>query len=69
MKQIGSTSNPSSEAAPLERLGAGIDFTDPHSPLAPLYLRTSGVVACAVLSVVFVIASIVPLWQSDVWGH
>ena len=30
--------------------GAGIDFSDPNSPLAPFYLRTSHLLALAVLT-------------------
>lgn len=51
------------------RLGAGIDFTDPNSPLAPYYLRSSQVAAVAVLGVVFLLLCYVPVWHTDIWGH
>jgi hypothetical protein len=50
-------------------VGAGIDFTDPNSPLAPFYLRTTHILAIAILGAVFVFVSHVPLWHTDVWGH
>jgi hypothetical protein len=50
-------------------IGAGIDFTDPHSPLAPYYLHTSHVVAIGLLVVTFILLNRVPLWHTDVWGH
>ena len=50
-------------------LGAGLDFADPNSRLAPLYLRTSGVVVAALLAVVFVLLSLAPVWHTDVWAH
>jgi hypothetical protein len=56
----------SDEMAPL---GAGIDFTDPHSPLAPLYLRGSHLVALLLLGLVFLLYNFVPLWHTDIWGH
>jgi hypothetical protein len=39
------------------------------SPLAPYFLRSSELIAAAVLAVAFVILSHWPLWHSDVWGH
>src|SRR4051812_46891575 len=50
-------------------LGAGIDFADPNSPLAPLYLRTSHVVAVGLLCCAFVLLSHLKVWHTDVWGH
>jgi hypothetical protein len=50
-------------------LGAGIDFSDPNSPLAPFYCRASHVCAAALLGLVFVFFSFVPLWHTDIWGH
>ncbi len=50
-------------------LGAGIDFSDPNSPLAPFYLRTVHLVAVGLLGFFFVIATFFPLWHTDVWGH
>jgi hypothetical protein len=50
-------------------VGAGIDFTDPHSPLARYYLRTSDVIATALIAVVFLLINFAPLWHTDIWGH
>jgi hypothetical protein len=50
-------------------LGAGIDFTDPHSPLAPLYFQAGHVTAAALVALVFLFFSFIPLWHTDVWGH
>jgi hypothetical protein len=52
-----------------EGVGAGIDFTDPNSPLARYYLRAGHVLAVAVLAAVFVLLNHVRLWHTDVWGH
>jgi hypothetical protein len=54
------------EEAPL---GAGIDFTDPNSPLAPYYLRASHVVAAVLVGLLVFVYSLLPLWHTDVWGH
>lgn len=65
--------NQSSSASPVVEesapLGAGFDFSDPNSPLAPFYLRTIHLLALALLGVVFVFVSHRPLWHTDVWGH
>src|SRR5262249_42800580 len=50
-------------------LGADVDFADPNSPLAPLYLRTSHVVAALFLGTVFVLLSHLRVWHTDVWAH
>ncbi len=50
-------------------LGAGIDWSDPNSALAPYYFSTGGVVAVAVLGVAFFVLSILPLWHTDFWAH
>jgi hypothetical protein len=50
-------------------LGAGFDFTDPRSPLAPYYLRASHVAAVAFLSLVFLLINYARLWHTDIWGH
>ncbi|MCS7022399.1 MAG: hypothetical protein NZU63_11295 [Gemmataceae bacterium] len=50
-------------------LGAGIDWTDPNSPLAPFYFSTAGVVAAALLAVAFFLLSIMPLMHTDFWSH
>jgi hypothetical protein len=49
--------------------GAGIDFTDPNSPLAPYYLRASHVVAGVLLVALFQLLNHAPLWHTDIWGH
>ncbi len=51
------------------QIGAGIDFADPNSPLAPLYMTTSQVVALGIIAVVIVFLNFVPLKQTDCWGH
>jgi hypothetical protein len=51
------------------QIGAGLDFTDPHSPLAPYYLRTSHLVAVSFLGLLFLLMNFMPLWHTDVWGH
>jgi hypothetical protein len=60
---------PSEAEPPITPLGAGIDFTDPNSALAPYYLQASHVVAVALLSLVFVFLSLRSMGQSDVWCH
>jgi len=73
MSQVESTSPPAPDAAELpphlRHIGAGIDFADPNSPLAPYYLRTSDVAAVALLAGLFFFLNLVPLWHTDVWGH
>ncbi len=59
-----------SSAYPLEdsevRLGAGLDFTSPDSPLAKYYLYASDVAAIFLLSFLFVMTSVLPLPREDV---
>lgn len=51
-------------------IGAGIDFTDPNSPLAPFYMQVSHVLLVAFLALVFAAVSLaVPVWHTDVWAH
>jgi hypothetical protein len=50
-------------------IGAGFDFADPDSVLAPLYLRASAVTAVALLTGVFLLINYAPLWHTDIWGH
>ncbi len=50
-------------------VGAGLNFTDPNSPLAPYYLRASHLFAAGLLAVLFVLLNSVSLWHTDVWGH
>ncbi len=50
-------------------LGAGLDFTDPQSPLAPSYLRNGHVALVALLGLFVMLISYLPLWHTDVWGH
>jgi hypothetical protein len=68
---MNSTDGPDREAGPAEpmTIGAGFDFSDPSSPLAPFYLRGSAVAAVTLLALVFVLLCYVPLWHTDVWGH
>lgn len=60
---------PATTADDVGPVGAGFDFTDPNSPLAPFYLRTVHIVAIGFLGFIFVAASLFPLWHTDVWGH
>lgn len=62
-----STNSPPSDA-PMP-VGAGIDWSDPNSPLAPVYLRTVQVLAVAFLLALFAISTQFPLWHTDIWGH
>ena len=69
-----STPNTVAETPPAEppaapKVGAGFDLADPNSPLAPYYFRSVHVWAVALIGVVFVFASVFPLWHTDVWGH
>ena len=50
-------------------LGAGIDWADPTSKLAPLYLTPTGVLAAAVLGFALVVLAAAPLWHTDFWSH
>src|SRR5437660_865097 len=50
-------------------LGAGIDWSDPNSPLAPYYLTNSGVVVAAVLGLTVILFAIFPLNHTDFWSH
>jgi hypothetical protein len=48
-------------------LGAGIDWTDPNSRLAPYYLGPSHVFVAGLLVVIFALANRLPMWHNDVW--
>src|SRR5437773_6929188 len=54
---------------PTYRLGSGLDFANPASRLAPLYFRFSHIAVAAVLGLVFVLLSHLPIWHTDIWGH
>ena len=43
--------------------------SDLRSPLARYWLRTSDLIAVALLAIMLVLLSIVPLWHTDVWAH
>src|SRR6185312_1877692 len=63
------SSDRSVEGEPLQ-VGAGIDFSDPNSALAPFYLRASHIAAIAFLALVFFFFGIATqLAHTDVWGH
>ncbi|MDW8266099.1 MAG: hypothetical protein RMJ52_12300 [Gemmataceae bacterium] len=53
----------------IPQLGAGIDFTDPNSPLAPWYFQTSHVCAGLLLLCVGLFAALFPVWHTDIWAH
>lgn len=50
-------------------LGAGIDWADPDSRLAPLYFSAGGVGAVALLGLAFFLFSVAPLGHTDFWAH
>ena len=50
-------------------LGAGIDWTDPNSRLAPLYMTAGGLIGVAVLGLAFLLFSTFPLRHTDFWSH
>jgi hypothetical protein len=50
-------------------VGAGLDLSDPNSPLAPLYLRTSHVVLAGLLAAFFAAFTHFPVHHTDVWAH
>ena len=55
---------------PMDRpMGLGIDFSDPNSPLAPYYLRATGVLVALVLGLTLGWYSNQPLLHTDVWVH
>jgi len=57
-------------SAAADEAGSGIDFADPNSPLAPLYLRASQVVAVSLIVGIFLFFSLLPpLFHTDFWGH
>ncbi len=61
---------PKTEAqADSDAVGAGLDFTDPNSPLARYYLRSSHVALAATLALILVLVSHMRLWHTDVWAH
>jgi hypothetical protein len=58
------------EESPVEdRLGAGIDFADPHSPLARYYLKSADVAGALILGLIIFYYGLLPLWHTDIWGH
>jgi hypothetical protein len=52
-----------------EPLGAGIDFTDPNSRLAPFYLRNADVFGVLLICLCVTTISKLALWHTDIWGH
>jgi hypothetical protein len=50
-------------------LGAGIDWSDPNSPLARFYMSAGGVVCVTLLGLLFLLFSSVPLAHTDFWSH
>ena len=50
-------------------LGAGIDFSDPNSPLAPFYFQISDVFLVLVCGLAGLLYSHLPLYHTDVWVH
>jgi hypothetical protein len=63
------SSDDASDAEPLH-IGAGFDFSDPNSPLAPYYCGLSHIGAVAFLAFVFLFFGVLtPLAHTDIWGH
>lgn len=62
-------SAPESAVPDQPEAGFQFDFTDPDSPLAPYYLRTSHVLATLLIVLLFVFFNVAPLGHSDIWGH
>ncbi len=64
-------SSPPSQTTPAEGVAIPTDVIGPEgpSPLQPYFLRSSDVVAAALLSLAFLLLSIRPLWHSDIWAH
>jgi hypothetical protein len=60
--------NPTVEE-PEAPVGAGINFDDPNSKLAPYYFTTGHVLAVLVIGFMASLATFVPLWHTDVWAH
>lgn len=50
-------------------LGAGIDFSDPNSPLAPLYASVTGILAVALIGAMIMLYAVMPMQHTDVWAH
>jgi hypothetical protein len=50
-------------------IGAGFDFADPNSPLAPLYMHTRQVVAVSFLALLFLFFTYCSVAYTDIWGH
>src|SRR5215468_415389 len=69
MKSNDHVDQPPSGSQSSTTLGAGIDFTDPNSPLAKWYCRGSHVVAALIFAAIFIILNFAPLWHTDIWGH
>lgn len=66
-----SDSSPLSPTPPTESSPVTRDAIGPEgpSPLAPYFLRSSEVIAVALLAIAFLLMSRRPLWHTDVWGH
>jgi hypothetical protein len=64
-------SSPLSEKSPAESVPATKDDIGPEgpSPLTPYFLRSSDVIAAALLAIAFLLLSYRPLWYSDIWAH
>src|SRR5215813_11808140 len=58
--------SPEPDQAPL---GAGFDFTDPNSSLAPYYLRASHVIAAVMFLLAVLYLNTQTLAHPSLWGH
>ncbi len=53
-----------------QQVGAGINYTDPNSPWAPFYVRTSHILfACLLVGIYLLFEVLTPLGHTDIWGH
>lgn len=50
-------------------VGAGYDFSDPDSSLAPYYLQTHQIIAVFLVGFGFTLGTMFYLWHTDIWGH
>lgn len=51
------------------QIGAGLDLDSPESYFRGFAIRTSHVLAVALIASVFVVMNFMPLWHTDTWAH
>ncbi len=52
-----------------DALGAGLNLSDPNSPLAPYFVPIGHVLATVIVAAVFIFLNFVPLNHTDIWAH